>query len=88
MSLKVQLKEEIVMCLRMVAENPNIRTAIMAVKTCSNAISALCGRHGKSPCFLAVTFLRLVGPDYPLLILALMHGRFRQEAPMKHQLNS
>ena len=43
--------------------------ALMAVKTCSKAILAHSVRHGKSPCFSQVTFLSLVGPDYPLLIL-------------------
>ena len=41
----------------------------MSVKTCSKAILALSSGHGKSPCFSQVTFLKLVGPDYPLLIL-------------------
>ena len=41
----------------------------MSVKSCSKAISARCLGHGKSPCFSQVTFLRSVGPDYPLSIL-------------------
>lgn len=49
--------------------------AVMAVKTCSKTLSALSRRHGKSPCFLEVTFLQLVGPDYPLLILPCVDGR-------------
>jgi hypothetical protein len=48
---------------------------LMAVKTCSKAILALSSRHGKSPCFSEVAFLRLVGPDYPLLILPYVDGR-------------
>ena len=44
-------------------------SGLMAVQTCSEAISARCLEHGKSPCFLQVTFLSLVGPDYPLPIL-------------------
>ena len=46
----------------------------MSVKTCSKAIFAHTIRHGKSPCFLQVTFLRLVGPDYPLSILTYVDG--------------
>jgi hypothetical protein len=41
----------------------------MSVKSCSKAIFAHTLRHGKSPCFSEVTFLHLVGPDYPLSIL-------------------
>ena len=41
----------------------------MSVKTCSKGILAHSLRHGKSPCFSQVTFLSLVGPDYPLSIL-------------------
>jgi hypothetical protein len=41
----------------------------MSVESCSKAILAHCLRHGKSPCFLRVAFLWLVGPDYPRLIL-------------------
>ena len=48
---------------------------LMATKTCSKAILALDVEHGKSPCFSEVTFLRLVGPDYPLLILLYVHGQ-------------
>jgi hypothetical protein len=62
------------MCLRVVAENPNIRTEIMAVKTCSKAISVYSFGHGKSPCFSEVTILQLVGPDYLLLILPCVDG--------------
>ncbi len=62
------------MCLRMVPENPKFRIAVMAVKTRSKAISSHCSRHGKSPCFLQVAFLWLVGPDYPLLILPCVDG--------------
>ena len=46
----------------------------MSVKSCSKAISAHTLRHGKSPCFSQVTFLRLIGPDYPLLILPYVDG--------------
>jgi hypothetical protein len=63
------LREEAAMCLRLVAENPEFRKSVIAVKTCSKAISGLCGKHGKSPCFSEVTFLLLVGPDYSLSIL-------------------
>ena len=41
----------------------------MSVKRCSKALLRSMGRHGKSPCFLQVAFLWLVGPDYPRLIL-------------------
>ena len=67
------------MCLRMIPENPKFRIALMAVKTCSKAILALSGRHGKSPCFSEVTFLQLVGPDYPLLILPYVDGAENME---------
>jgi hypothetical protein len=70
------------MCLRVVPENPTIGTALMAVKTCSKAISALCSRHGKSPCFSQVTFLWLVGPDYPLLILPYVDGAKNMECAL------
>jgi hypothetical protein len=62
------------MCLRTVAENPEFRTAVMAAKTCSKALLALSVGHGKSPCFSQVTFLQLVGPDYPLSILPYIDG--------------
>jgi hypothetical protein len=52
------------MCLRVFLE----------VKTCSKGISDYTLRYGKSPCFLAVSFLQLVGPDYPLLILSCVDG--------------
>ena len=41
---------------------------LMAVKTCSKALSSLYVSHGKSPCFLQVNFLRLVSPDYQVSI--------------------
>jgi len=47
---------------------------LMAAETCSKAIFALVERHGKSPCFSEVTFLQLVGPDYPLLVLPSVDG--------------
>ena len=63
------------MCLRLFPENPKLRIAVMAVKTCSKAILALSVGHGKSPCFLQDAFLRLVGPDYPVLILPYVDGQ-------------
>lgn len=51
------------------------KTALMAVKTCSEAISAPSRGHGKSPCFLQVAFLRLVSPDYPLSVLPCVDGQ-------------
>jgi hypothetical protein len=47
---------------------------LMAAETCSNAILALCGKYGKSPCFSEASFLSMVGPDYPLLILPCVNG--------------
>ena len=37
--------------------------AFLAVETCSKALLALCRGYGKSPCFLEVAFLRLLGVD-------------------------
>jgi len=50
-------------------------STLMAVKTCSKGILALSIRHGRSPCFLEVGFLQLVGPDYPMLILPCVDGK-------------
>jgi len=82
MSLKVQLKEEIAMCLRIVAENPNIRIAIMAVKISSKALLALGSGHGKSPCFSQVTFLQLVSPDYSVSNLLCVDGTENMECAL------
>jgi hypothetical protein len=49
--------------------------ALMAVETCSKAILALCVGHGKSPCFSRWGFLKLFGPDYPVLVLPCTDGR-------------
>lgn len=54
-------------------------SSILAVKTCSNAISALCLGHGKSPCFSQVAFLGVVSPDYRLLILPSVDGAENME---------
>jgi len=43
---------------------------LMAVKTCSKAILALSLRYGKSPCFSQYSVLKMVGVDYPVLVLA------------------
>jgi hypothetical protein len=51
----------------------------MSVKSCSKALLAHSLRHGKSLCFSQVTFLRLVGPDYPLLILPYVDGAKNME---------
>ena len=51
-----------------------LTNAIMAVKSCSKAILAACRGYGKSPCFLQVAFLQLVGPDYRLLVLPSVDG--------------
>ena len=47
----------------------SVISALMAVKTCSKAISAYDLGHGKSPCFSQVTFLQLFGPDFSQSIL-------------------
>ena len=31
-------------------------------------------RYGQSPCFLEASFMQLVGPDYPLLVLPCIDG--------------
>ncbi len=43
---------------------------LMAVKTCSKALSALSSRHDKSPCFSRCSVLKVVSVDHPLLVLA------------------
>jgi hypothetical protein len=48
---------------------------LMAVETCSKLLLALSRSHGKSPCFLQVAFLLLVGPDYPMLVLPCVDGQ-------------
>ncbi len=57
----------------------SIKTVLMAVKTCSKALFALCRGHGKSPCFLQVTLLQLVSPDYPISILPRVDGAKNME---------
>lgn len=54
--------------------NITYRTALLSVKTCSKALSALCEGHGKSPCFSEVTFLRSIGVDVRVLELACVDG--------------
>jgi hypothetical protein len=49
-------------------------SVFLVVKTCSKAILAHRVGHDKSPCFLQLAFLRLVGSDYPLLILPYVDG--------------
>jgi hypothetical protein len=56
------------------SSNSGYSITLMAAETCSNAILSLSGGHGKSPCFLQVAFLQLVGPDYPLLNLPWVDG--------------
>ena len=51
----------------------------MSVKRCSKALLRFMGRHGKSPCFSQVAFLRWVGPDYPPLILSGVDGQENME---------
>jgi hypothetical protein len=70
------------MFLKIVKENLNFGIAVMAAKTCSKALLACSLRHGKSPCFLRVTFVQLVGPDYPLLILPYLDGARNMECAL------
>jgi hypothetical protein len=44
--------------------------ALMAVETCSKAVLALFSGHGKSPCFLRCSFLKLFGVDGAVLVFA------------------
>jgi hypothetical protein len=67
--------KEIPMSFRLVAESPKQIRVIMAVETCSKAILTYSLGHGKSLCFSEVTFLQLLGPDYPVLILPCVDGR-------------
>ncbi len=67
MLLKLQLTEVIVMFLR-------LNRAFLAVKTCSKAFSTIGFGHGKSPCFLGVTFLRLLGVDCRVLKVSCVDG--------------
>jgi hypothetical protein len=46
----------------------------LAVETCSKALLALYRGHGKSPCFLEVDFLRLLGVDYRVLKVTCVDG--------------
>jgi len=48
--------------------------AFLAVETCSKAILALCRGYGKSPCFLEVAFLRLLGVDCRVLKVTCVDG--------------
>ena len=62
--------------------NSGYSITLMAAETCSNAILLLSGGHGKSPCFSQVTFLSVVGPDYPLLILLYVDGAKNMECAL------
>jgi hypothetical protein len=53
----------------------DLEALVMAVETCSKALLAPTRGHGKSPCFLDVTVLKLVSPDYPLLVLPCNYGQ-------------
>jgi hypothetical protein len=48
--------------------------AFLAVETCSKAILAVCLGYGKSPCFLEVAFLRLLGVDCRVLKVTCVDG--------------
>jgi hypothetical protein len=50
--------------------------ALMAVKTCSKAILALCAGHGKSPCFSRCSVLAVVGVDERVLVFGVVDGAF------------
>lgn len=54
-------------------------STLLAVKTCSKAVLAHSGGHGKSQCFSQVAFLQSVGPDYLLLILRCVDGTENME---------
>ncbi len=57
------------------SRNCHVRTiALMAVETCSKAILALSRKHGKSPCFLRLSILRVVGVDGAVLDFAFVNG--------------
>ncbi|MDI9576512.1 MAG: hypothetical protein QM398_00070 [Thermoproteota archaeon] len=49
-------------------------TALIAVKTCSKTLLALCLVHGKSPCFSEVAFLLLLGVDARASKVVSIHG--------------
>ncbi len=57
-------------------------SVLLEVETCSKALSALCRRHGKSPCFLGVAFLRLFSPDYAVLFLPCVDGAENMECAL------
>ncbi len=63
------------MCFRITAQNLKGIIALRAAKSCSKGILAPIVKHGKSPCFSEVSFLSLVGPDYPVLILPCVDGK-------------
>ncbi len=58
--------------------------ALMAVKTCSNALLVFSRRHGKSSCFSGVAFLQLFGPAYALLVLLSVDGVESMECAFWH----
>jgi hypothetical protein len=71
--------EEIAMFLSLLTQSARCIIALMAVETCSKALSVHGIGHGKSPCFSEVAFLQLVGPDYPLLISLYVDGAENME---------
>jgi hypothetical protein len=46
----------------------------LAVETCSKALLAVCRGYGKSPCFLEVALLRLLGVDCRVLKVTCVDG--------------
>ena len=53
----------------------NVRSiALMAVETCSKAISAICAGHGESPCFSQCCFSEVFGVDGAVSVFASVDG--------------
>ena len=48
--------------------------AFLVVKGCSKALFVPMVGYGKSPCFSRLSFLSVVGPVYPLLVLPSVDG--------------
>ena len=64
--------------------NFSLEKAFLAVKTGSKAISELLLRHGKSPCFLEVGFLHLLGVDAVVHNLLVVNGEKFLECAFCH----
>ena len=48
---------------------------LMAVETCSKAVLALCGGHGKSPCFSRYCFSAVFGVAGAVSVFASVNGQ-------------